>query len=83
MNCNFDCFHCPYPDCINNSRITPHEQKIIKDAHGGWELEMIFRLVQNMQKQGIKKRDACSRIGIKGSKYYDAVYHMKREAKNV
>ena len=32
MKCKYDCFSCPYEDCINNEDRTPEESRILEEA---------------------------------------------------
>lgn len=33
VNCNFDCFHCPYSDCINDALPTSKEAEYMQIGH--------------------------------------------------
>lgn len=35
LKCTFDCFHCPFADCVNDTRVrTPWEKKALSSALG-------------------------------------------------
>ena len=33
MKCKYDCFSCPYEDCINNEDRTPEESRILEETN--------------------------------------------------
>ena len=83
--CNYDCFHCPYPDCIAKPNVlTDWERAILKGAHGWWRSEAIVDAVARMEKAGINQSTAYQRLGINHKDFCTARsrYKYKRTKKS-
>ena len=65
VNCNFDCFHCPYSDCINDALPTSKEAEFMHIGH------MKYTVAKRaIPISGIKKRKKCSAKILKARKLY-------------
>jgi hypothetical protein len=77
---NYDCLHCPLPDCNCSERITPAEQEIIKGASGKWERDVIDKNVSYMLKHRYKADEIRSMLGLSQKDYntaYQRILHEK------
>ena len=80
--CKHDCFHCPFADCVEDSRhVSKWEAEVMKGAHYAWESEAIASIATRMRESGYNVQTICDRMGITRKVYENAIARRKRAAR--
>ena len=77
MMCNMDCFHCPYPDCTNNSMETKKEKAMrVETENKSRQLRWYYA---NREKVLARQKEYNDAHKEERSAYHKKYYEKNRE----